>query len=711
MGNFVALKNDLMSYMEVDSVTKIARAYDLAEVAHRGQMRKSGEPYIMHPVAVAHILAGMRMDVETIIAALLHDVLEDTKIGKDHIAKQFGEQVAELVDGVSKLTQIKFGSRAEAQAENFRKMVLAMARDIRVIIIKLADRLHNMRTLESLSPDKRRRIARETLEIYAPLAHRLGMHAFRLELEELGFCALYPLRSRILKEYVRRARGHRKEIITTIETALKECLEKYGLPPTAVWGRKKHLYSIYCKMRDKRVPLNEIMDIYAFRVMVDNVDTCYRALGAVHALYKPVPERFKDYIAIPKANGYQALHTTLFGPYGVPIEIQIRTADMENLAENGIAAHWLYKSSETVASEAELRAREWLKSLLEMQQSTGSSLEFIENVKVDLFPDEVYVFTPRGDIMELPNGSSVVDFAYAVHSDIGRTCVACKIDRRLAPLSTRLSNGQTVEIMTEPQARPNPAWLNFVVTGKARSNIRHALKNLQRTESINFGHQLLEVALQTLKTSLEMISSEIISHVLDRLHYKTLDDLYEAIGIGEQSAGLIARRMTTSIIDQNENLHPPENTAVTPLAIKGTDGIMIKFATCCHPIPDDPIIGILEQGRGMLVHTEQCKHARAIQRHPERYLPLCWSPDVTGDFQTEIAIEVNNQRGVLASIAATLAEAGANIENIHISEPDETYRIVHLLISVRNRIHLGRLIRRLRGLHEIQHIVRRKSEE
>ncbi|MFP4697040.1 RelA/SpoT family protein, partial [Thiohalospira sp.] len=473
------LCEQLEDYLEPEQVAEVYRAYLFGAEAHEGQQRKSGEPYIYHPLAVAQILAELRLDHESLVAGVLHDTLEDTRVAKEDIAAAFGEEVAELVDGVSKLTQVHFGTKAEAEAENFRKMMLAMARDLRVILIKLADRLHNMRTLGVMRPDKRRRIARETLEIYAPIANRLGMNSLRLELEDLGFRAMYPMRYRILAKAVQSARGNRKEVVARIEGGIKARLAEEGLEGR-VEGREKHLYSIYRKMRDKHLHFQEVFDVYAFRVVVDRVDTCYRVLGAVHNLYKPVPGRFKDYIAIPKANGYQSLHTVLFSPWGVPIEIQIRTRDMDRVAEAGIAAHWLYKTgNEAHATVAQTRAREWLRELLEMQQNAGNSLEFLENVKVDLFPDEVYVFTPKGQIMELPRGATAVDYAYAVHSDVGNTCVGVRIDRRLMPLNTRLLNGQTVEIVTAPGAHPNPAWLNFVITGKARTAIRAYLKDLQ----------------------------------------------------------------------------------------------------------------------------------------------------------------------------------------------------------------------------------------
>ncbi|MFZ0468664.1 MAG: RelA/SpoT family protein, partial [Thiogranum sp.] len=502
------LISDLMdlleSYLEPGQVREIYRAYLFGAEAHEGQHRVSGEPYIYHPIEVARILAGMHMDAPSIIAGILHDVIEDTGTPKELVVSEFNEEIAELVDGVSKLTMIKFESQAEAQAENFRKMMLAMVKDIRVILVKLADRLHNMRTLGVMRADKRRRIARETLEIYAPIANRLGMNQIRLELEDLGFAAMYPMRYRVLSEAVRRARGNRKEILNKIESAIGQRLDEEDLQYRLL-SREKHIYSLYKKIRDRVGSFAEVFDVYAFRIVVDAVDTCYRVLGMMHNLYKPVPGKFKDYIAIPKANGYQSLHTVLFGPYGVPIEAQIRTDDMDRVAESGIAAHWLYKSSSDKTgggNNAQTRAREWLRELLEMQRNAGNSLEFLENVKIDLFPDEVYVFTPAGDILELPRGATAVDFAYAVHTDVGNTCIAAKIDRRLAPLRTPLLNGQTVEIITATGAHPNPAWLNFVTTAKARSNIRHYLKNLQNDEAVELGQRMLDKSLHNISSSL-----------------------------------------------------------------------------------------------------------------------------------------------------------------------------------------------------------------
>ena len=706
MFEFTDLRDELALYLNAQQVTAVADAYLLAANAHKGQKRRTGEDYITHPLAVARILCDMRMDHESIMAAMLHDVLEDTKTTKAMLTEQFGPAVAELVDGVSKLTQIKFENRAEAQAENFRKMLLAMSRDIRVILVKLADRLHNMRTLGVLPVEKRRRIARETLEIYAPIANRLGMNNFRIEFEDLGFSTLFPLRSRALKESIRKARGNRKEIMRMIETTLRQGLQKENFPPDAVRGREKHLYSIYKKMRTKHVSFSQIMDFYAFRILVDDVSSCYRALGLIHQLYKPVPGRFKDYVAIPKANGYQSLHTTLFGPYGVPIEIQIRTHEMHHMAEQGIAAHWLYKSPESSITEAQASARNWLKNLLDMQKSAGNSIEFMQNVKIDLFPDEVYVFTPKGDIMELPAGATVIDFAYAVHTDVGNSCVAARVDRQVAPLSRILENGQTVEITAHPQARPNPAWLSFVVSGKARSNIRHFLKNQQRTESIILGERLLNAALADHQLELKAISPGAIQQLLHEIALQSLDELLADIGMGNRTGVLVARRLRElqGIKFKRADL-TKEPAPSSPLLIKGTEGMVVSFAKCCWPIPGDPIIGVVGSGQGLTIHTEGCKNVVMLRSQSEKSVPVCWGECVEGEFQVELRLEVLNQRGVLASIAASIAES-ANIDAIHSEDKDERYSVVTLIVAVRDRVHLAHILRRLRAIKPITKIMR-----
>lgn len=695
MSLFIDLRNELLTYLEPSQVEVIEKAFKLAEQAHEKQVRKSGEPYITHPLAVAHILSSLKMDYQSIAAAILHDVIEDTPIEKSQIIAEFGEEIANLVDGVSKLSQIEFASRAEAQAENFRKMILAMTKDIRVILVKLADRLHNMRTLHGLSSEKRRQKALETLEIYAPIAYRLGIHAIKNELEDLGFAALYPWRFHILENALNKLFRHRKEILSHIESNIRTTLEKHNLPSVAIWGRRKHIYSIYQKMQSKQLPFNEVMDVYAFRIVVDSTDTCYRVLGVVHNLYKPVPERFKDYIAIPKTNGYQSLHTTLFGPQGIPIEIQIRTMDMDNVAEQGVAAHWLYK---TGPNEAQLRARGWLKGLMELQNTTGSSLEFIENVKIDLFPEEVYVFTPKGDILELPQGATPVDFAYAVHSDIGNSCIAAKIDKRLSPLSTILANGQTLEIITAPGAQPNPAWLNFVATSKARSHIKNYLKDLKRSESIHFGQRLLQQTLKALKQPLEKIPDPIFKKTLDHFGYKSPEDLFAAIGLGNEMVALVALQLTGQPKESRKKRRS--------LLIKGTEGIVVKFANCCGPIPGDPIVGIFDRGHGLIIHQKNCPKGQ-IPSQPEHYLPLKWEEIVEGEFKTDIKVEVRSQRGILAQLTNAINLEDANIEDISIEERDGNYYVINLIITVRDRHQLAQVFKHIRSIKNVSKLSRK----
>lgn len=705
MSLFTELRRELENYLDNESIENVYKAYRFAAQAHKGQQRHSGDPYITHPLAVAQILAQMRMDAPTLIAAILHDVIEDTPVEKSALATQFSSEVAELVDGVSKLTQIQFHSRLEAQAENFRKMLLAMAKDIRVILIKLADRLHNMRTLEVLPPEKRKRIALETLEIYVPISSRLGMHAVRIEFEELGFAALYPMRHRILQEAVRKAKRNFKSMISHIESAIKERLEKANLPPSAVWGRTKHLYSIYKEMKEKQHSFNEVMDLYTFCIVVDSTDTCYRALGAVHNLYKPLPERFRDYIALPKPNGYQALHTTVFGPYGAPISIQIRTVEMDNIADNGIATHWLSNTPEDTVNPAHVRAGEWMKRLLDIQQKTTENpLEFIENIKIDLFPEEVYVFTPKGDILALPKGATPVDLAYAIHSDIGNNCVGARIDRRSAALNTLLANGQTVEIVIAADEKPNPAWLNFVVTGKARSNIRHYLKNQHHEEAIAFGQRLLETALTSLGKNWTDLPEENIKIVLQQYNYKTEPELLEAIGLGNQMAPLVAQRLVSKCIIASE----PSVAPSQPLIIKGTEGILVNFAECCRPIPGDPIVGILKVGQGVDIHVRQCKEIAKYINQPEKCIPVCWEDNIQGTFKVDIHLEVNNQPGVLAKLANAIAWAKANIDNISVGDRDANYSIVNLTLLVRDRIHLAQVMRRLRVIKSVIRLTRSK---
>ena len=702
-----SLADDLSSYLGKDQINNVRRAYYYAEQAHEGQLRHTGDAYVTHPLAVASILSEMHMDHQSLMAAMLHDVIEDTGVTKTAIKSQFGNTVADLVDGVSKLNKITFSSHAEAQAENFQKMAMAMAKDLRVILVKIADRLHNMRTLEVLTSDKRRRIGRETLDIYAPIANRLGMNNVRVEFEELCFTALYPMRARRINAAVKRVRGNRKEIVLQIQTSLEACLEREGLPGRTI-GREKHLYSIYEKMRSKHKSFSEIMDVYAFRIVVNSVDACYRVLGAVHSLYKPVPGRFKDYIAIPKANGYQSLHTTLFGMHGVPIEIQIRTEEMEAMANNGIASHWLYKSSDDLPSNAHIRAREWVNGLLDIQKHAGNSLEFIENVKIDLFPDEIYVFTPKGTIFELPAGSTAVDFAYAIHTDVGSSCVACRISRRLAPLSEPLQSGQTVEIITAPGTQPNPAWLSFVITGKARSNIRHHLKNQKYSESVALGRRLLNKALANFGSNLASVAKENINTVLNQTSLKSLDQLLEEIGLGNRMSYLIAQRLTKhSDIALLENGSKPEQQE--SLAIRGSEGMVMNYAKCCHPIPGDPIVGHISSGRGMVIHTDDCNNITEIRDNPEKCVAVSWDPNVEGEFSVELRVELENLRGIIATLATTITGAEANIEKISTVERDAHFIIVNLALNVRNRVHLAHVMKRVRLIKAVTSVTRVKS--
>ena len=702
------LANSLCEYLPVDQIQQVKRAYYFAEQAHDGQTRRSGEPYVTHPLAVAGILADMHMDDQSLMAAMLHDVIEDTGVDKDAIAEQFGDTVAELVDGLSKLAKIGFSSRAEAAAENFQKMALAMSRDIRVILIKLADRLHNMRTLGVLSVDKRRRIAVETLEIYAPIANRLGMNTTRVELEDLGFTAMYPMRARRIEAAVRSARGNRKEVLQQIKASLEARLSNENLS-ARVLGREKHLFSIYEKMRTKRKSFSEIMDVYAFRIVVEDVDTCYRVLGAVHNLYKPVAGHFKDYIAIPKANGYQSLHTVLFGMHGVPIEIQIRTEGMEELANKGIAAHWLYKSGDEDADvNSHTRARQWVQSLLELQESAGNSQEFIEHVKTDLFPEEVYVFTPKGEIRALPSGSTAVDFAYEVHTDVGNSCVACRINRRFAPLSEQLQSGETVEIITAPGSQPNPSWLNFVVSGKARSNIRHFLKNQRHTEAIELGRRLLDKALENLNTSFKKMDKKRIQTLLEETGYENFDLILEDIGLGNRVAYLTARRLVPEKVVSKANTKT-NSTRNDSFAINGAEGMMVSFAKCCHAIPGDPIAGHISAGRGIVVHVANCRNIIEFRDNPERCIELTWHDKAKGEFQVELRVELAQQRGAIAELANKVSSLDAPIEKINTEDRDAKTAVVRLEIGVHDRVHLARIMKRIRAMKSVASVSRMKS--
>ena len=704
MPEAAALFKEWSGYLKPEDLTQLESAYNFSKAAHAGQYRKSGEPYISHPLAVADILAQWHMDPQALTAALLHDVTEDTEVTKNEISRNFGKPVAELVDGVSKLDKIEFETHEKAQAENFRKMLLAMARDVRVILIKLADRLHNMRTLDAVEPLKRRRIARETLEIYAPIANRLGLNSIYQELEDLSFRHLYPDRYRVLAKAVKAARGNRREVVSKVMDAVKRKLKDNNVD-ALVHGREKHLYSIYRKMREKHLSFAQVTDVFAFRIIVKDVQSCYLALGALHGLYKPIPGKFKDYIAIPKANGYQSLHTTLFGPFGMPIEIQIRTHEMHKIAEAGVASHWLYRSSDASLSELQQKTHQWLQSLLEIQSESGDSVEFLEHIKVDLFPDEVYVFTPKGKIMALPRGATAVDFAYAVHTDIGNRCVAVKINQELMPLRSEIKNGDRVEIITAAHAKPNPLWLNFVVTAKARSHIRHFVKTMHFEESVQLGERLLNQALASFKSTLADIREQHWNRLLKESSAKSRQHLLSDIGLGKRLAAVIARQL----LSLGSPL-PHESGVPGTVVIRGSEGMAVQFAKCCKPIPGDPIIGMISKGQGMVIHTHDCPVMAKTRPDPDRLLDVQWDQETRKAFEVSIKLVVANQRGVLAKVAAEISGAGSNIQNVSVDPEDGgTYTGMHFTLQVSNRLHLAHIMRALRSIPEVIRISRVKT--
>jgi GTP diphosphokinase / guanosine-3',5'-bis(diphosphate) 3'-diphosphatase len=689
-------------YLKPKDVARLAEAYRFSEAAHHGQTRQSGDPYISHPLAVAEILADWHLDGQTLMAALLHDVTEDTSVTKDEISDTFGKPVAELVDGVSKLDRIEFQSAEDAQAENFRKMLLAMARDVRVMLIKLADRLHNMRTLGAVPPAKRRRIARETMEIYAPIANRLGLNTLYHELQELAFSHLYPTRYKVLAKATKAARGNRREMIGRTLDAIKKKLAGSGIP-AQVFGREKHVYSTYRKMIEKHLSFSEVHDIFGCRVIVKDVPACYLALGALHALYKPIPGKFKDYIAIPKGNGDQSIHTDLIGPYGVPVEVQIRTEQMHRLADSGVASHWMYKDDTDELSELQKQTHRWLQSLLEIQHQSGDPQEFIEHVKVDLFPDEVYVFTPKGKILSLPRGATAVDFAYAVHTDIGNRCVAAKVNGELVPLRTELRNGDRVEIITASHAKPSAGWLQYVRTGKARSNIRHFLKTMQYEESAGLGERLLDQALRGLKSSLAEVDEAAWERVVRDGGARSREELLADIGLGKRLPAVVARRLL-----KKSDLE--EGKIAGSVTIRGTEGVAVQLATCCRPIPGDAIVGSIKKGQGLVVHASECSSiVRSRKNEPEQWIDVEWDPRTTRLFQAAINVTVENQRGVLAKVASEIAEAGSNIDSITMEEDRAVFTTMHFVLEVANRQHLARVMRALRRLPDVKKIARARE--
>ena len=696
------LLNKLESYLPPEQVEQIREAYEFGAAAHEGQKRRSGEPYIAHPVAVADLLADLHMDGQTIIAAILHDVIEDTPTAKAEIAEKFGAEVADIVDGVSKLDQVQFKSRAEAQAESFRKMLLAMVRDIRVIMVKLADRTHNMRTLGAMPPAKRRAVAKETLDIYAPIANRLGIYNIKNELEDLGLKTLYPNRYRVIEKAVKRARGNQKQFVGKIKETIEASLTKIGIKGR-VEGREKHPFSLYQKMRRKKTSLSEIVDVFGFRIVVDSIDTCYRALGLVHSLYRPMPGRFKDYIAIPRVNGYQSLHTTLFGPNGMPIEVQIRTEEMQQIAESGVAAHWQYKTGESEDNRAgHDRARDWLQHLVDMHG--GNSEEFLESVKVDLFPDKVYVFTPKGDIRRLPRGATAVDFAYAVHTDIGNRCVAAKIDRRLVPLRTPLRNGQTVEVITAKGATPNPAWANFVVSAKARAAVRHYLKGLKHGDAAELGKRMLTQSLSEIGIAFKDLAEQQLDKLAVDLQLRDAAELFERIGLGERLAPLVARRLLPA--DASEAALSTMIQDSGPLAIAGTEGLSVAYARCCFPIPNDPIMAYVTSGHGIVIHREVCGNLKNYRKQPDKWLPVTWQPAPGKLFSTEIRVQVKSRIGILAEVASEIAATQTSIEKVTIVERDGGVSTEIFELSVADRLQLAQVIKRLRKMSDVVKVSR-----
>ena len=709
MSEIVEFTRHLGHYLGPPDVALVERAFDFSESAHRGQFRKSGEPYITHPLAVASILSQWRIDAQGLAAALLHDVMEDTSVTKNELEKSFGKPVADMVDGVSKLDQIAFDTREEAQAESFRKMLLAMARDVRVILIKLADRLHNMRTLDAMAPVHRKRIARETIDIYAPIANRLGLNALYLELQDLSFKQLYPMRYRVLAASIKAARGNRREVMNRLIESMRQGLANAGIEAT-VTGREKTIYSVYRKMREKRYTFSQVFDIYGVRVLVNDPTACYAALGVLHSLYKPIPGKFKDYVAIPKANGYQSLHTTLFGPFGTPLEAQIRTHDMHRVAEAGVAAHWLYKSGGAIdLEEAQRETHKWLQSLLEIQSESRDSREFLEHVKGDLFPEEIYVFTPKGKIMALPRGATAVDFAYGVHTDIGHHCVAARINYELLPLRTELKNGDHVEILTSPTARPNPSWLSFVATGKARSRIRHYLKGLQQKESAALGERLLGQALATLKVDPEAITWERWEALAKEYGAKSQLEILADIGLGKRLSFVVAQALTR-LGDRPDEAGAQAPAKPGALSLRGVEGVAIQYAKCCRPIPGDAIIGQFRKGQGLVVHTRECVTLKKQRVDAAELVDVEWAAEVLGVYDAGVRVLVSDRRGLLADLATAIADAEANIDAISMEKPDGAGVIAMFFgVQVRDRRHLAAVMRNLRRIADVRRVQRART--
>lgn len=705
MESIDALSKKLSDYLEPKQIEQVNKAFEFANEAHSGQFRTSGDPYVSHPIAVANILSSFHMDEDSLSAAMLHDVIEDCGVPKKVIEEQFNKNVANLVDGVSKLDQLNITSRTEAYAENFQKMILAMAKDIRVIVVKLADRLHNMRTIEYLDLEKQKRKAKETLEIYAPIAHRIGMNNVYRELEDRSFKVLYPTRYRQLRTALKKNRGSQKRLLEKIKETLEKKLVDQGIP-SSVEGREKHTYSVYRKMKESGRSFEEIMDVCAFKVIVDSADNCYKALGVVHSIFKPIEGRFKDYISIPKSNGYQSIHTVVVGLHGQPIEIQIKTEGMNEMAENGIASHWIYKMGEGTETNPQQKARRWVADLLEMRDNFESSEEFIESVKTDIFPDEIYVFTPEGEIIQLGEGSTAIDFAYAVHTDIGHHCRACRINRKLAPLSVPLESGQTIEILRDKIPQTSPAWLNFVATSRARNNIRHYLSNLKISEARKLGKKLLDQSLGYQNVKLRHLKKDELREALDALGVRSLNKLLEEIGLGKRVGNVVSRQMISVL---NKESHEGDSS-ILALEITGTEGLIVNYATCCKPIPGDSVIGHFTSS-GLVVHQERCKNILSVREDPTQCFPVNWHQELDREFSTDIKILASDETGLLATMASAITSSAINIVSINTQELDLGHVGFTLTLQVKGRDQLATLIRKLKTLKNILSIHRIHDQE
>ena len=700
---YLDFKKKLNKYLNTYQIKKIEKSFNLACDAHRGQLRKSGEAYIHHPLSAASILADFQLDHESIMAAILHDVIEDTEIGKEKLKKTFGSKVAELVDGVSKLDKLSFSTIEEADAANLRKMILAMSQDIRVILIKLADRKHNLETINALDNEKRKKIGKETLEIFAPIALRLGIHSLNKELEDLAFQTVYPMRFHTLQKMIQKSRGNRKEIMEKIKELIEQNLKNEGLIIDVI-AREKHVYGLYKKMKLKEFKFSQINDLFGVRVITSTVDDCYRSLGIIHNLYTPVPGRFKDYVAIPKSNGYQSLHTSIIGPHGLPIEIQIRTKDMNILAESGIASHWFYKSKNIPSIKNYTKEQQWITNLLSIQKDSGNPKEYLKSIKADLHPGKVYVFTPKGNILDLPKRSTIIDYAYAVHTDLGNNYASAKVDDIPVSPSTILKNGQRVEININKSTRPDPSWLNFVVTEKARHSIRASLKSIKKNDAISLGKKLLKFALKDFEIKINDIPENTLKIILQEYSCKTINDLYSEIGLGNIIAKLIAMRISPTEM-------PAKNTkSSSDIQIRGTEGLVVSYAKCCYPIPGDPILGYISQEKGLVVHRQTCRSINHMKKQSDETIDLSWDENVDDMFSASIKVEVDNVRGVLAMISSQIAQNDSNIESVTYDDTKETgHNIMVFVITISDVKELNKLIRKLKKNPNILNVERKKS--